>query len=271
MTNFSKQVVSIFGAPRSGTSWLGQILNSAPNVAYRFQPLFSYAFKNRVTNNSSPADIELFYRELLETEDDFVLQRKNISGRDEIHFQKEEISHLVWKEVRYHSIIEHLLNSSPTQIIGIVRHPCAVINSWLRAPKEFDSSWNPLQEWRYAIKKNQNKPEEYNGYEKWKELAFLYLNLRKKYPEQFYLVKYEELNLRPFEEGKKLFDFLELKWNRQTEEFIKKSKETYSDDPYGVFRANQENDSWRKELNKDIVEEILIDEDYKNLNDHYKW
>ena len=34
--------VAIFGVPRSGTSWLGQIFNSSPMVAYRFQPLFSY-------------------------------------------------------------------------------------------------------------------------------------------------------------------------------------------------------------------------------------
>ena len=38
--------LALFGCPRSGTSWLGQIFNSAPDVAYRYQPLFSYEFKD---------------------------------------------------------------------------------------------------------------------------------------------------------------------------------------------------------------------------------
>ena len=39
------RIISIHGVPRSGTSWLGQILDSSPKVRYKFQPLFSYAFK----------------------------------------------------------------------------------------------------------------------------------------------------------------------------------------------------------------------------------
>ncbi len=29
----------------SGSSWLGEIINSSPNVLYQFQPLFSHEFQ----------------------------------------------------------------------------------------------------------------------------------------------------------------------------------------------------------------------------------
>ena len=43
--------IAIHSAPRSGSSWLGQILNSSPKVCFRFQPLFSYAFKDYLNDN----------------------------------------------------------------------------------------------------------------------------------------------------------------------------------------------------------------------------
>jgi len=263
--------VGIFGAPRSGTSWLGQIFNSSPAVAYRFQPLFSFALKGRLSGSNSPEQIQEFNNDLLITKDDFILQKKNINGNEIADFPKKSISHLVWKEVRYHYIIKNLLNNSSTKIVGIVRHPCAVINSWLQAPKEFSSSWNPKEEWRNAEKKNAGKLEEYNGYEKWKELAFLYKQLASEFPNKFYIIKYEDLNTKSEFEVRKLFDFVNLEWNKQTEDFIRMSKETNSDDPYGVYRANQENYKWKNELDLEIAGAILTDKDYLDLNKYYKW
>lgn len=37
--------IAIHSVPRSGSTWLGEILNSSANVKYCFQPLFSYKFK----------------------------------------------------------------------------------------------------------------------------------------------------------------------------------------------------------------------------------
>ena len=51
-----KEIIAIAGAPRSGTSWLAQIIDSSPNVRHRFQPIFSYAFKNAVNQHSTKED-----------------------------------------------------------------------------------------------------------------------------------------------------------------------------------------------------------------------
>ena len=45
------KIILITGVARSGTSWIGQIIDSSPEVVYRFQPLFSYAFKGFLDSN----------------------------------------------------------------------------------------------------------------------------------------------------------------------------------------------------------------------------
>lgn len=264
--------VAIFGAPRSGTSWLGQMFNSSPLVAYRFQPLFSYAFKGRLRKGASQSEIKQFYEELFKTTDDFILQTENVSGRkEELHFYKEHPSHLVWKEVRYHYVIEGLLTNSDTKIIGIIRHPCAVINSWLNAPKEFKTEWNPVEEWRFANKKNGNRKEEYNGYEKWKELAFLYMALQERFPQQFNIVVYEDLNLHTEMRLKELYAFCNLPWHLQTAQFIEYSKSKENGDPYSVFKKQKVNNNWRGSLSYEIEIAIMNDPDFARLNDYYQW
>lgn len=265
------KTLAIFGAPRSGTSWLGQLFNSSPHVIYRFQPLFSYAFKGRLTAHSSREEINKFYVDLSYTKDNFVTQKVNVSGNPGIKFSKYKPNLLVWKEVRYHHIIDNLLKNSETKIIGVVRHPCSVIYSWFRAPKEFNSEWKISEEWLNAQKKNAGRTEEYNGYAKWKELAFQYLHLRNAYPSKFIIVIYERLVENPKHELKKLFTFCNLSWSLQTENFIKESTNTACEDPYGVMRINQDTNSWKSGLQKEIQEAILSDPEFVKLNKFYCW
>ena len=265
------QNVAIFGVPRSGTSWLGQLFNSSPHVAYRYQPLFSYAFKNRISENTSPQEIEAFYRDLLNTDDDFVLQNKNISGKKTPQFSKSELTHLVFKEVRYLNVIENLISNSQTMIVGIVRHPCAVLYSWFNAPREFDNNWNQMVEWRTAPQKNQNKKEEFYGFERWKETTLRFLEYRKCFPERFYLQLYEDLNANPEKCVQQLFDFTNLAMNKQTRQFIYDSTHRPSDDPYGVYRKKKYSHEWKGKLDKRIVEEVVNDDDFQYINNQLGW
>ena len=52
--------VAIHGAPRSGTTWLGQIFNASPRTQYRYQPLFSYRFKGQLQPTSSASEVARF-------------------------------------------------------------------------------------------------------------------------------------------------------------------------------------------------------------------
>lgn len=264
------EFIAIFGVPRSGTSWLGQLFNSSPHVAYRFQPIFSYTFEGMIDENSTGDDILEFYRDLIQTEDPFVCQKENISGHKMPQFPKTDITHLVWKEVRYLYLVKHILEKTPTRVIGIIRHPCAVIYSWFNAPREFDPDWDPQKEWRRAPHKNSGK-EDYFGYEKWKEAAQLFLSLNNRYPKQFLLQKYEELNRAPTETVGKLFKFAGLSLDQQTEQFIQKSTQTKSTDPYGIYRKNKRSHEWVEQLDNDIAGQILGDPAYKKINSALGW
>lgn len=235
------RTLAIHGAPRSGTSWLGQIFNSSKHVAYRYQPLFSYAFKGRLTPRSTQTDIVEFLRDLLRTDDDFVLQRGQASlAGYELEFPKDALTHLVYKEVRYHEILPNLLSRLPEfRLVALVRDPRAAINSWLQAPREFDRSWDVLEEWRTGEAKNAGRPEDWYGFERWKELSRLFLNLRSAFPSRVRVVQYEALVQDPVQQAKKLFDFTGLTLEAQTRRFLRESIARDDQNPYGVFRSRR--------------------------------
>ena len=253
-------IVSIHGVPRSGTSWLGQIFNSHPDVAYRFQPLFAYRFKDLIDIDSSQAKTDSFFDALYKvTDDDFILNKQEVDTRlYPVFIKKKNPEFLVMKMVRYHHLIEKFIKSTHNiKIIGIVRNPCAVINSWLQAPKEFKKEWDSLEEWRYASKKNLNRIEEYNGFEKWKEASVMFLELQEKYPSKFYLLQYEELVDNPLLETEKLFSYVSLNMHSQVAEFIEQSQRQENQDPYAVFKKPGVKDRWKSELNNNISDEII--------------
>ena len=105
--NYSK--VAIHGVPRSGTSWVGEIVNSSPNAAYRYQPLFSYAHKDYLNNGSTRGDIDQFFNRLYYCDDDFTNQKERRNSGDFPQFNKEKITHVVYKEVRYMNVLFNLI------------------------------------------------------------------------------------------------------------------------------------------------------------------
>lgn len=255
--------VAIHGVPRSGTSWLGEIVNSSPQVAYRFQPLFSYAFKGRITRDSEPERIRQFFADILESDDDFLLQTEaRNTGRLPYFVKDASPSVVAYKEVRYHDILPNLLRMcTPLRVVVIVRDPLATIASWLNAPREFraDLGWSRLDEWRYAIKKNLNRPEEYNGFERWKEATSMFLYLASAFSDRVKLVRYDQLLESPCEITKELLDFIGVPWCEQTRQFLKESSSIASKDSYSVFRCNHTDDSWKSSLETEIVEAICND------------
>jgi len=256
--------IALHSVPRSGSTWVGEIINSSEYVDYSYQPLFSYVFKGLITDKSTREDISSFYDGLIGNSDDFVRQTEQRSAGSLPIFKKfPKPTTVAYKEVRYHYILPNLMDADKdVKVIGLIRSPYAVINSWLKAPKEFrpDLGWNEMEEWRYAKRKNLDKQEEYNGYEKWKEVAVMFQTLRAKYPERFYLLKYEDLIKEPLQIARELFNFCGLSVTEQTEDFISQSRNNdMSKDAYSVFRNSNTDDSWTTELSPDVRAEIETD------------
>lgn len=252
-------VIGLHGAPRSGTTWLGELFNSAPSAAYRYQPFFAHAFRPRVDAARGAGDLDGILRDILSTEDDFILQRgeRRLAASGPA-FTKTTPSHLVYKEVRYHHLLPSLLELPRFRAVGIVRSPLEVLSSWRRAPREFDPSWRFETEWRDAALKNAGKREEYYGYEGWKRATRQFEVCRKTAPERFRIVRYADILARPETEIAGLLAFAGLPMTAQTAEFIVRSTSTHQDDPYGVFRDHADRRP-SEPLPKPIVEEILED------------
>jgi len=263
--------IAIFSVPRSGSTWLGQIFNSLPSVVYRFQPNFAYSFPYYINDTSDNFQIENFYNELLESTDPFVNGEISISGKNNIEFKKDEIKALVWKEVHALYLTKTILQNSTTKVIGIIRSPFSVIASWIKIPREFDPNWDVNEEWRFASLKNNGSPNNFFGYEKWKETVMLFLELREQFPKQFYLVNYEDLLKHTEREVSIIFDFCGLEMHGQTREFLLKTKESNEKDAYSIYKSKKDDCSWKESLPKFIVEEICLDPDFIELNEMFHW
>ena len=258
--------IAIHSVPRSGSSWLGQIFNSSVKVCYRFQPLFSYVFKGYLDEKSSREDILTFFKLIAKSNDDFLLQSDKVENGEYPYFSKnDKITHIVYKEVRYHNILKNMLTKDEDLVvIGLIRNPYAVVNSFLKSPREFrkDLGWKEIEEWQFAEKKNKSRVEEYFGFEKWKEIYFLFIELKKKYPKRFLLISYDDLIEDTVNQAKKIFKFCDLEIDDQTFSFIQRSKKSVKETVYSVYRDKKHDIGWLNTLDKVI--QSKIEEDLKN-------
>jgi len=255
-----KKIVAIIGMPRSGTSWLGQIIDSSPNVAYRLEPIFSYAFKNAVDENSSREDYIKFFNNIYNSKDDFLLQtEKRVSGIYPTFAKNKNPEFLAFKTTRFHHLLENMLRYfSNLKIISIVRHPCGAIYSWLNTPREFPSTADPFQEWKTG-KCRKTAKEEFWGFNDWKKVTTLHLKLEKKYPHQLMIIRYEDLVENTVEETKELFAFTKIKLEQQTIDFIQRCHSRHDEDNYSVFKKKHVVDKWKTDLPLKIQEQIFAE------------
>jgi len=264
--------IGIHSVPRSGSSWIGQIFNSSPDINFKFQPLFSYAFKDYLSETSSKEEINSFFEKIALSDDPFLLQQEKIDKGIYPAFKKSvQKTHIVYKEVRYHHILENMLKvDSDVIVVGIVRSPYAVVKSFLNAPREFrkDLGWDELAEWRYAKKKNLDRSEEFNGYEKWKEVVLLFQKLKKQYPNRFCFVKYDALLTNTLEEVESIFNFCGIPLQDQTRSFLLQSTQINQEDAYSVYKKKTVDDGWKEKLNSTIIDEISKDLKISSLEEY---
>lgn len=251
-----KNVVWINGMPRSGTSWLSQIFDSHINVSFKLSPLFSYAYKDYIDEYSPKSKWEDLFEKVFFSKDEFINQTYRRASGEYPIFEKQELTHLVIKDTRYHNLTHRLLELfNDIKLIHIVRHPAGAINSWLRAPKEFPQELNPLDEWRTGNCRKKSK-EEFWGFNDWLSLTKMYLELERKYPKNVKVVFYENILNNSKIQVADMFAFCNLKMLPQTVDFLFRSNSVHSNSEYAVFKSKSVATKWRTQLDPKIKEEI---------------
>ena len=269
------KVISIHGAPRSGTTWLGQLMSLHPKSVFRYQPFFSYAFKGQVTLESESNLVRETIDEIFKSDDPFVTQKESHQlGKSLVSTTSSSPEILVMKSVRYHELIEKLIQCDPrVNIIGIVRNPCATINSWLRTSREFKAEWSPIEQWESASLKNNGSNSEYWGFTQWLMLTKLLLSLEKIYPNRVKVVQYERLveSIEPTLTS--LFDWANIKISTDLLDIALKSQET--DDvahDYQVTKNPRVATRWKSELEPEIRSQIRERiEDSPLISTYFDW
>lgn len=252
--------IALFGPPRSGTSWLSLLFNSHPDVALRFQPLFSYGHKGALTPISTATEIADFFDAILHTSDPFALMQSSALKHYPAFPKSQQATHIAFKETRYLNVVRNLLaTTKDVKVIGIIRNPLASLASWMGAPKEFHAEWDIFAEWRQAPSKNQGRPEEYFGFDQWKKAAADFLDFELYFTDRFRLIEYDQLNANPVGVMSDIFDFCGLDMHAQTLEFIKESQSRHDADPYSVFRVKAKDVVWQEVLPVAICEAVRED------------
>lgn len=155
------KVMGIFSTGRAGSTWLGSIVNTHPEVAYRFEPF--HRFKKFRTmqqiramlreDRFGPQDVSLLYRTLLpahplvEKPPFFEKSNSPSLGRSKLWMAARGLPVLVpvfkwmytprgqppvvFKDVTLEQHMKRFLERTEVKVVYLVRHPCGVVNSEL--------------------------------------------------------------------------------------------------------------------------------------------
>lgn len=251
------------GVPRSGTTWLMSLFQSHPNIKSIFQPLFSYEFKNYLTEESTKQDFQKFLSLIYKTTNKFCLLESDLHQFEKPVFNKNDINMLFIKHVRYHNLLHTFIDFDPTiKIILLIRNPYAVIHSQLSCNREKD------EDWLNARYKNDGKNYNYFGYNRWKDFVDLSVELQKKHPKNVIIIKYSELLENTFEVLQNLCMFLDIDFHQNMKLAISKFSSENGDGDYTVYNQKIDDNDWKDKLDSNIIDFITKDLDVSN--DIYK-
>ena len=255
------QIGWVSGMPRSGTTWLAQILASSPDVRLKYCPLFSYEFKNALDESSTAEQWNDLFTKVYQTNSEF-LDQDHLRKYGLVPFFEEKNTHpqhLIIKSNRFHNLTPHIMKSNDqVRFIHIVRHPCATIHSWLTDTSEFPSQADPMKEWRMG-KCRKTGPGEYWGFDDWKRVTIEAIRLSKQYPDRYKIIRYEDLVKNTEALTKEVFDFFHLPYESQSHDFIELSHSRHDDHKHSVFKDPNLKDKWQNVLDPVIIS-VCLDE-----------
>jgi hypothetical protein len=251
--------IFLLGMPRSGTTWLSQILESSPDILVRLSPNFSHALKNKLSPLSTMAEWRDVLRAVCRTDDPFLTLDILRDTGELIRFPdagSRVATHLVLKDTRFHAVYRAGMRRMPkARTIYIVRHPAAVLWSW-KSCREFPVGADFKTEWRSGACRKKGSEGEYWGFEDWKNLTLSYCELAASHPDRYRIVRYEDVVDRAMQEIETIFSFMGIPLPGHTLDFIETTHSRHDDRPYSIFKSKSVAHAWRGHFPADILSQI---------------
>lgn len=274
--------ILIIGLPRSGSSWLGDVLATAEGVKYYREPF----------NCTWQPEAEPYQYLYLREEDAHLEFDTYVSAAFEGRVPKEHVDRHVWGQHRrfdwwpgrvlikeVHAIlaaerIEHVANA---EVIVIVRHPGALAASWsrMREKRPDGPQWYDIDSQLDRLLAQPQLIEDYlrpyvevleraRSGEKYFEKvgamwgAVYHVILSQAARRGWTIVTHESLCGDAEGQYGKLYEELDLRWSKRTTEFLQASTTAHSERPFETQRISEdEPDKWRDEMPEQEVEEVL--------------
>lgn len=281
-----KDTILIAGSPRSGTSWLMEILGNIPGYTYLFEPLNprwfpetrELGFQSRIY---LPSDIDWSKGEEYLRK---IFTGQLVGFQSLYQFTPKEIMHLllgkklIVKSVRLNRLLPWASRRFQlSKIFFIIRHPCAVITSQLKTGWcGYHSTFPPysnifpnLKTILYEASEIKSlDPELFNRLKNIKTREEIlavawcldnYVPLSSPKPFPWETIIYEKLVKQGEKEIVKLFNEIEEKdFLRYAIRYLKvPSALAPGDEPKTVIKANEQLSKWKKFLSEKQIERIL--------------
>lgn len=253
----------LLGMPRSGTSWLSQIVESSPDCVVRLSPNFSYPLKHRLHMASSPEAWRAVLQAARASDDPFMTQDYRRDTGELGRFgdkPPEGLQVLAVKDTRFHGLyLDAMDKLSDAKLVYIVRHPAACLWSW-RCCKEFPPDTDFRAHWRSGACRKTGLPPtedgEYWGFDDWKALTRRYVTLAAAEPARYHVLHYERLVACAEAEVAALFRFVGLPMTPSTRRFLRDSQSRHDPRPYAVYKDRTVADVWRPHFPPEVLRQI---------------
>lgn len=260
--------VVVLSMPRSGSSWVGEILGLSPSSLYLREPISQTHLK--MTPDGAPSFFEfdmISLPEGYESSAADVFSGLPLFNRWITIFPKQwallKRSHkqVVVKEINPF-MLSWLIENYRPRIIYLIRHPVATASSFKKM------GWAGEQfEFRLSSETLKTKIPHYQQFTHsfWTEHGAFQAFLLKEILEQakdyddFKLVKYKHICENPLGVFKDMYDFTGLEWNDSVERKIRKRihPEEVNTDSYSIYRDTAlEAKKWKKQVPKEKIDQV---------------
>jgi hypothetical protein len=114
-----------------------------------------------------------------------------------------------------------------------------------------------LKDWLNGEDKNQNKEENFFGFNKWLEVKEIFNSIKKKYPNNIIIVNYEDLLKNTLEQIKKICVFCNLDLHDNMLKSIELMNSKTDEYDYSIFKNKDTLNKWKKKLDSKIIKYIV--------------